>query len=185
MDKQDLATRRKVIIKSICEKIHCPALVWAFSDPVSESISQDIINEFHNDLIQSLRSFSEGRGIPLPNNTDPYHLPAYVALDKTPGGALALYNLGYRPSWSSPTLHGEKYEVKFFMPNSTPITFLTGPNGGFSVFSLWLEMRIICGEKGESKPYCEKSGSGTTSADDNIVNGLFSNFFTQPNTTRR
>mgnify|MGYP003443093178 FL=1 len=83
---------------------------------------------------------------------------------------MALYNLGYRPSWEPPILRGEKYEVKFFMPNSTPITFLTGPNGKFSVFSLWLDMRIICAEKGEPRSI---NGTAKTNPMDNPISQIF------------
>lgn len=183
MDQNKLAERRKVIIKSICEKMKCPALVWAFSDPITDTISSDLIGDFHHDLMRSLHSYSgTGHRLPLPNNTDPYHLPAYVALDKIPGGALALHNLGYRPSWEPPVLSGEKYEVKFFMPNATPITFLTGPSGGFSVFSLWLDMRIICGEKGERNPQIRNQS--TPSRNNDFVETIFQSAFAQRSTRR-
>jgi hypothetical protein len=144
---KDLIARRKVIIKTICDKLQSPGLVWAFNDPFNESIGFDLIADFRSELLQTFTSLAKGIIVPLPNNTDPHHLPAFVAIDKPKDGALALYNLGYRPSWESPVLKSEKYEVKFYMPNATTITFLTGPNGGFSVFSLWLDMRIICAEK--------------------------------------
>lgn len=98
-------------------------------------------------------------------------------MDKPSGGVTALYNLGYRPSWESPILRDEKYEVKFFMPNSTPITFITGPNGAFSVFSLWLNMRILCAENDG------KRSLGDTVPKDDIFNNFFNSNMNQPKPT--
>jgi len=168
-DNQKLIERRKLIIKKLCDKIQCPGLIWAFSDPINESISEDFIREFRSELARTILNISEGNKCPLPSNTDPYHLPAYVAIENPEGGIKALYNFGYRPSWESPKLIGEKYEVKFYLPDSTPITFLTGPAGSFSVFSLWLNMRIICAEKDEKRSLRETQPT--------VQNDIFSKMF--------
>ena len=150
----------------MCEKINCPSLVWAFNDPVNEIIEVSLISDFRLELMTCLSTLSTGRLVSLPSNTDPHHLPAFVAMAKPPGGPAALYRLGYRPSWESPSLHGEKYEVKFFLPNGDSTTFLTGPNGGFSVYALWLEMRILCAQSEEIRSVNDKSASPCSSSKD-------------------
>lgn len=173
-----LATRRKNTIKRICENIQSPGLIWAFSDPVDETIGAEFITDFRRDMLKALIDISEGKSMSLPHNTDPYHLPVFVAMDKPPCGITALYNLGYRPSWESPILSSEKYEVKFFLPNTDTVIFLTGPNGNFSVFTLWLEMRILCAQKLESKsPGDIKVETKSTKEKDkfsDIFSGIFS-----------
>ncbi|CAH6419690.1 Hypothetical protein HVR_LOCUS766 [uncultured virus] len=145
-------SRRKAHIRKICETIGSPSLAWAFGDPVNENIDIELISDFKVELIRILSELSIGNGSQLPSNTDPSGLPVFVAIEKISGGAAALYQLGYRPSWTSPVLMDEKYEVKFFMPDQSSISFRTGPDGGFSMYSLWLEMRILCGKNKESRP---------------------------------
>lgn len=146
-----MISRRKSFIKDVCEKIKSPGLSWIFIDNLNENISNDVISDFHKDILEALDNISIGKSMTLPNRTKLSHLPVFVALDKLPSGANALYNLGYRPSWDSPILKDEKYEVKFILPDKKAVSFLTGPNGEFSVYTLWLEMRIICAQKSEHR----------------------------------
>lgn len=55
----------------------------------------------------------------------------------------------------------KQYEVKFILPNGEIVKFVTGPNGSFSVYNLWLNMRILCANKGEvnRKPPSQSTSS--------------------------
>jgi len=145
------ADRRKVMIKQMCEKIGSPSLFWAFNDPVHESISFDVIYDFHEDLIRSLTDNAKGIKTALPINTNHNNLPAFIALEKPKNGAMSLWNLGYRPVWESPIFNSGKYEVKFIIPNGDIKSFITGPDGEYSMYTLWLDMRIISASK-DKKP---------------------------------
>lgn len=149
--KSCISDKQKSTIKDICVRISYPALFFAFDTPINQTINKEVIVDFKQNLLDSLLNNSRGQKTPLPHKTNRKNLPLFIAIDKPEGGALALYNLGYRPSSEAPIPHCSEYKVEFFTPDGSPVSFFTGPNGGFSIYALWSEMHYIYAKQNDNQ----------------------------------